>query len=125
MGTDQLRGTLSMANVALRGVLEAGIVVAFATWGWSADGGTPVRTTLAVLAPVLAFGFWGAVDFRFAGRHAEALRLTQELAVTLLAATALYAVAHPVPAALLLAVGVVHHLAVYLLGERLLRPRLA
>ncbi len=114
--------TLSMANVALRGLMEAGIVAAFTSWGWTATGSTPLRLTLAVLAPALMFGFWGAVDFRFAGPYAEALRLTQELVVTLLAAAALNSSAHPVLAGLLLALSLVHHAAVYLLGERLLKP---
>ncbi|MGN6576393.1 MAG: DUF2568 domain-containing protein [Nocardioides sp.] len=114
-----------MSNVALRGLLEAGIVAALALWGWTTAGSTPQRLALAILAPLLVFGFWGAVDFRFAGRRAEALRLTQELAVTLLAAAALDSAGHPMLAVILLAVSVVHHAAVYMLGERLLKPRTA
>ncbi len=116
--------SMLMANVALRGVLEAGIVAALALWGWAASDNVALRTCLAILAPLLGFGFWSAVDFRFAGRRAELLRLGQELAITLLAAAAVYGT-HPVLAALLLAISVIHHLAVYLLGDRLLKPRAA
>jgi hypothetical protein len=50
------------------------------------------RTTvlLGVGAPLVGFGFWGAVDFHRA-RHAEGLRLPQELVVSGLAAVAWYA----------------------------------
>lgn len=76
---------------------------------------------LAVVAPVLVFGFWGLVDFRRAGRFAKPLRLVQELALSLLAAAALYFVGQPVPAWILVAVSVAHHALVYALGERLLK----
>ncbi len=112
-----------MINVVARAVLEVGIVAALASWGWSVAGSGSLRLALAVLAPLLVFGFWGAVDFRFAGRYAEGLRLVQEMGVTLLAAAALYASAHPLLGELLLTVSVLHHAAVYLLGERLLKPR--
>ena len=49
------------------------------------------------------FGFWGAVDFRFAGDYAEPLRLTQELGVTALAGVALFATGQHTLAWLLLA----------------------
>jgi hypothetical protein len=39
-------------------------------------------------APLVGFGFWGAVDFHQAGRFAEPLRLIQELAISALAAVA-------------------------------------
>ncbi len=116
---------LSLANVALRALLETGIVAAFAYWGFSATTNTAMRLVLAVVTPVVAFGFWGAVDFRFTGRHAEPLRLIQELAVTILASAALYRTDHHLLAWLLLALSAIHHAAVYLLGERLLKPQSA
>ena len=116
---------LSLTNVALRALLETGIVATFAYWGFSATSNTPVRLVLAVITPVVAFGFWGAVDFRFAGRYAEPLRLVQELAVTILASTALYRTHHHLLAWLLLALSAIHHTAVYLLGERLLKRQTA
>ena len=77
--------------LVLRVLVEAGIVAAFAWWGYRAGAGTGMKILLAVGAPAVGFGFWGAVDFRQAGRLAEPLRLVQELAVSGLAAVALYA----------------------------------
>lgn len=116
---------LSLSNVALRALLETGIVAAFAYWGFTVTDNTTARLLLAVLTPLIAFGFWGAVDFRFAGRHAEALRLSQELSVTVLACAVLYTHSHHRLAWLLLLLSLVHHVAVYLLGERLLKPQTA
>ena len=120
-----MRRALSLTNVALRGLLETCIVVTFAYCGFTVTSDPATRLVLAVLAPLVVFGFWGAVDFRFAGRHAEVLRLTQELAVTILASAALYGTDHHVLAWLLLLLSLVHHTAVYLLGERLLKPQTA
>jgi hypothetical protein len=111
---------LSLANVVARGVLEAGIVAALGYWGFTAGPAGPGRVVLAILAPACVFGFWAVVDFRSAGSHAEALRLAQELAVTAVAGAALYTAEQPVLAWLLVGLSVVHHAAVYLLGERLL-----
>lgn len=118
-----MRRALSMTNIALRALLETGIVATFVYWGFSAASNTAFRLALAVITPAVAFGFWGAVDFRFAGRHAEPLRLIQELAVTILASTALYRTDHHLLAWLLLALSATHHTAVYVLGERLLKPQ--
>lgn len=108
--------------LALRAGMELGIVLAFAVWGWHA-GGTPLaRAGFAALAPLLGFGFWGAVDFRGAGRAAEPLRLIQELAVTGLAAAALGAAGHPIWGWALAAGSAAYHVLVYALGQRLLRP---
>lgn len=115
--------TLSLTNVALRGILETGIVAAFAYWGYTVGPSPALKILLAVAAPLVMFGFWGAVDFRFAGRHAETLRLLQELAVTLLACAALYTTGQPLLGSALLALSLLHHVAVYLLGERLLKPQ--
>jgi hypothetical protein len=115
--------TLSLTNVVLRAMLETCVIATFAYWGYTATTSTTARLLLAILAPVLVFGFWGAVDFRFVRRHAEPLRLTQELAVTLLASYALYTNSHHRLAWLLVLLSLVHHIAVYLLGERLLKPQ--
>jgi hypothetical protein len=65
----------------------------------------------------------GAVDFHQAGRLAEPLRLLQELAISGLAAAALYSAGqHLLGWALgLLSAG--YHTLVYLQGGRLLKPR--
>ena len=71
---------------------------------------------------MLGFGLWGAIDFRQAGRYAEPLRLTQELAISALAAVALYAAGQPALAIALAALSIVYHGLVYASGARLLTP---
>jgi hypothetical protein len=80
-----------------------------------------MKILLAVGAPALGFGFWGAVDFRQAGRLAEPLRLLQELAISALAAAALYTAGQHLLGWALGLVSVVYHALVYLLGGRLLQ----
>ena len=109
--------------LALRVAMETGVVVALAMWGFHAGGGTGTEILLAIGAPLVGFGFWGAVDFRQAGRLAEPLRLVQELAVSGLAAVAWYAAGeHALAWALgLLSLG--YHALVYATGGRLLERR--
>ena len=83
--------------------------------------GTGMKILLAVGAPALGFGFWGAVDFRRAGRLAEPLRLLQELAISALAAAALYTAGQHLLGWGLGLASVVYHALVYLQGGRLLR----
>ena len=80
---------------------------------------------LALAAPAAAFGIWGALDFRFAGRYAEPLRLTEELAITSLAAICLYAAGQRALAVGLAALSVGYHVLVYSAGERLLKEQQA
>jgi hypothetical protein len=70
----------------------------------------------------MGFGFWGALDFRGAGRFAEPLRLAQEIVVSLLAALAWYGAGRPVLGIALAVLSVVYHALVYLSGARLLQP---
>ena len=79
------------ANIGLRGVMEGGIVAAFAYWGYESGSGAARRTLGSIGAPAVAFGVWGAVDFRQLGRFAEPARLVEELAISGLAVTALWA----------------------------------
>ena len=109
-------------NLGLRVLLESGIVAGLAYWGVHAGHGTGGELLLGIGAPVLAFGFWGAVDFRRTGRLAEPLRLLQELAVSGLAAAALYAAGRHGLGVGLAALSVVYHALVYASGERLLKP---
>jgi len=108
-------------NVALRALMELGIVLALAVWGYHAGAAPATRVLLAGLAPLLGFGLWGAVDFRWAGRLGEPLRLLQELLLTALAAAALAAAGHPVWGWGLAAASALHHAMLYALGQRLLR----
>ncbi len=112
----------SAMNLGLRVLMESGLVAGFAYWGVHTGETTAAKVVLGVGAPVVGFGIWGAVDFRGAGRHAEALRLIQELLISGLAAVALYAAGAHVLGLLLAAVSIAHHLLVYAIGERLLKP---
>jgi hypothetical protein len=112
---------LIRANLTLRALMEAGIIVALGWWGYHTGGSTETRVLRAFVVPILGFGFWGLVDFRWAGRFAEGLRLTQELAVSGVAAVAWYAAGQHVLGWALAVVSVVHHVLVYVSGERLLK----
>lgn len=111
---------LQRLNLALRALLEASVVLGLAYWGVDAGDDTGGKLLLGVGAPVLGFGFWGAVDFRQAGRLAEPLRLVQELAISALAAAALYAAGQPELGIALAALSIVYHGLVYASGARLL-----
>ncbi len=112
---------LRRSNVALRGLMEAGIVLALAWWGVHAGGDAAGKAALGVGVPLVGFGVWGLVDFRHVGRAAEPLRLLEELLITGLAAVAWYAAGEHALGLLLAAASVVHHVLVYPLGGRLLK----
>lgn len=103
--------------------MEVGIVVALGTWGYHVAVGRTMPMVLAVIVPALGFGFWGLVDFRWAGALSEPLRLTQELGVSALAAVAWYAAGRHGLAWALAGLSVAHHVLVYALGDRLLKVR--
>jgi uncharacterized protein DUF2568 len=106
-------------NLVLRVSVEVGVVVAFADWGVHTGEGTVAKIVLAVAAPLVGFGFWGAVDFhRF--RLAERLRLIQELAISGLAAVAWYAAGRHILGSSLGALSIAYHAGVYASGQRLL-----
>ena len=119
---------LTSVTLALRVTMEAAIIAALAMWGYHAGPGTVGKLVLALAAPAVGFGVWGAVDFRQAGRYAEALRLLQELAISGLAAAAWYAAGQRAAGAALAIVSVICHGLVYLGGGQLLKaapvPRL-
>jgi hypothetical protein len=116
-----MRLTLPWLNLALRGLMELGIVAALGYWGYQVGVGLGTSILFGIGAPLLGFGYWSAVDFRRAGRLAEPLRLFQELVISAVAVLAWYAVGQPVLAAALGLVSVVHHVLVYLLGDSLLK----
>jgi Protein of unknown function (DUF2568) len=109
-------------SLVVRVALECAIVAAFAYWGVHTGRGAGAKAAYGVGAPVAAFGFWGAVDFRRLGRFAEPLRLVQELAVSGLAALALYAVGVHALGLALAALSLAYHALVYATGARLLKP---
>ena len=116
---------LQQLNLTLRALLEAGVVVGLAYWGIHLGDDVGERVLLGFGAPILGFGFWGAVDFRQAGRLAEPLRLAQELLVSGLAALALYAAGQVALGIALAALSIVYHGLVYASGARLLAPERA
>ncbi len=101
--------------------METGIVAAFAYWGFRVGRSIGPQILLAVGAPVVGFGVWGALDFHQAGRWAELLRLIEELVISGLAAVALYAAGQPALAIALAVLSVVYHALVYASGGRLLK----
>jgi Protein of unknown function (DUF2568) len=108
------------ANIGLRAVMEGGIVAAFAYWGSQQGNTVPRRTLLALVTPTVAFGIWGAVDFHQLGHVAEVARLGEELAISALAALALYSAGERVLGIALAAASATHHALVYATGEHLL-----
>ena len=113
--------TSDRINLTLRVTMETGVVIALGFWGYHAGGGTAARIALTLGAPLVAFGFWGAVDFHQAGRLAEPLRRAQELAVSGLAALASYAAGQHALAIGLAALSLVYHGLVYATGGQLLK----
>jgi hypothetical protein len=109
-------------NLTLRVGLETGVVAALTYWGYRTGGDTTSRTLLAIAAPAIAFGTWGTLDFRFAGRFAEPLRLVEELAITALAAVALYLANQPTLGIALAMLSAIYHVLVYATVQRLLKP---
>ena len=122
VGTQQ-SSPITWLNLGLRAVMETGVVAGLAYWGYQTGSGSIAKVALAVGAPVLGFGFWGAVDFHQAGRAAEPLRLVQELVITGLVALAVWSAGQPLLGLLLAVLSVVYHGLVYATGGRLLRSR--
>lgn len=107
-------------NLTLRVAMETGIVVALGFWGYHVGPGAGAKIALMIGVPLVGFGFWGAVDFRRAGRFAEPLRLAQELVVSGLAAAAWYAAGQQALGIALAGLSLLYHLLVYASGARLL-----
>lgn len=107
--------------VTLRAIMEAGIVAGLAYWGYETGGSTAAKVVLGVGAPLVGFGVWGAVDFRWAGSLAEPLRLAEELAISGLAAGAWYAAGQAELGVSLAALSAGYHALVYAMGDRLLK----
>lgn len=112
-----------LVNLVLRVTMECGVVAALAWWGVKTGGSTGTKILYGVGAPVLGFGFWGAVDFHQLGRRGEPARLIQALAVSGLAAAAWYAAGQHALGIALAALSLVYHALVYASGARLLKPR--
>ncbi len=114
---------IERVNLTLRAVMEFGVVVGFAYWGYQAGGRPATKLGLAIVTPVVGFGIWGAVDFHQFGRAAELLRLAEEMLLSGLAAAAFYAAGRHALGWTLAGLSVVYHVLVYASGARLLGPR--
>ena len=101
--------------------MELGIVLAFGYWGYQTGEGTAMKILLAIGAPIVGFGFWGAVDFHQVGRLSEPLRLVEELVISGLAAAALYVAGQQTLGFILGLLSIVYHASMVLSGERLLK----
>ncbi|MFL7869900.1 MAG: YrdB family protein [Anaerolineales bacterium] len=112
---------LKWFNLALRALMETGIVLALAYWGYQIGNNLWTKVLLGIVAPLLGFGFWGAIDFHQAGNMAEPLRLIEELVVSWLAAFALFVAGQPVLGWTLGLLSIVYHALVYISGGRLLK----
>jgi hypothetical protein len=123
---DRAPSDLSRAEIsrlASRVLIEIGIVLGLAYWGVHTGSSPATKAALGFGAPVLGFGFWGAVDFHQAGRFSEPLRLIQELAISGLAALALYVAGQHALGLLLALLSLAYHGLVYMQGARLLEHR--
>lgn len=109
--------------VGLRAIMELGIVLGLAYWGYQTGSGGLARIGLAIGAPLVGFGFWGLVDFHQLGRAAEPLRLVQELVVSGLVAVAVWNAGQPILGLLMGLLSILYHALVYASGGRLLRRR--
>ncbi len=114
---------LKWINVGLRGIMETGIVLGLAYWGYHTGESLLLKILLAIIAPVIVFGFWGMVDFRNFGKNSEYFRLSQELIICALVTYLLFVSALPFLGWIFGIISAAHHLLVYLLGERLLKNK--
>jgi hypothetical protein len=117
----QMSVTLKRFNLALRGLMEVGIIVALGYWGFHTGKNMSMEVLLGIGAPALGFGFWGLFDFHQAGQAAEPLRLLQELVISGLAVVALYTTGQQTLGWILGLISLVYHSLVYLAGETLLK----
>ena len=101
--------------------MELGIVLALAYWGYQTGNNLGTKILLGIVAPVLGFGFWGAIDFHQAGNMAEPLRLIEELVISGLAAFALYVAGQHALGWAIGSLSIVYHTLVYISGGRLLK----
>jgi hypothetical protein len=116
-----MTSTLKWFNLALRALMELGIVIAFGYWGCRTGDEAIEKVLLGIGVPLLGFGFWGLVDFRKAGSLAEPLRLIQELVISVLAAVAWYIAGAQTFGWALGIISLLHHALVYALGQTLLK----
>jgi Protein of unknown function (DUF2568) len=112
---------LQRINLFLRALMESGVVAGLGYYGYHLGSSLGIRILLAIVFPVVGFGFWGSVDFHQFGKLSELLRLIQELVISGLAAVAFYLAGAHIIGWFLAILSVVHHILVYRLGDKLLK----
>lgn len=118
-----MKSLLKWINIGLRGTMEVGVIFAFGYWGYHIMGNNAWKIVVTIVAPLIAFGIWGLVDFHRAGNLAEPLRFAQELFISGLAAVVLYVSGAHILGWGLGVLSVIHHSLTYLLGECLLKEK--
>jgi hypothetical protein len=108
-------------NLSLRALMETGIVLAFAFWGYQIGNSMGMKIFWAFIVPIVGFGIWGAIDFHQAGDMAEPLRLLEELIISGLAAFLLYNTGQHLLGLSLGLISIVYHFLVYISGGHLLK----
>jgi hypothetical protein len=112
---------MSWINIILRAIMEFGIIVAFALWGYWIGNHTAQKIMISVVASILVFIFWGFFDFRKIVPNPELFRLFQELFICGIAVIALNVSGHRTLAIILLVISSIHHILVYALGQKLIK----
>lgn len=112
---------LKWFNLALRALMEMGIVLALAYWGYQIGSNTGTKILFGIIAPLIGFGIWGTIDFHQSGNMAEPLRLIEELIISGLAALALFVAGQHTLGWTLGLLSIVYHALVYISGGRLLK----
>ncbi|MCB0664861.1 MAG: YrdB family protein [Saprospiraceae bacterium] len=111
---------LKWVNLGLRAILELGIVMGLAYWGFQTGDALAIKVILCVITPLLGFGFWGLVDFRQFGKISEYLRLFQELIISGITAILIIIAGKQGLGITLALVSLIHHALIYITGEKLL-----
>jgi len=114
---------LQALTLTARATMETGVVGALAYWGYHTGSNMTASVAFSIAAPAVGFGIWGAIDFHQLRHIAEPLRLIEELAISGLAALALYGAGQHALGWTLGALSVAYHALVYLQGDRLLKAR--
>ncbi|AGK96336.1 YrdB family protein [Clostridium pasteurianum] len=108
-------------NIILRGIMEFGIIAAFALWGYWIGNRTTQKILFCIFAPILVFTFWGFFDFRKIVPNPELFRLVQELFICAIAVIALNVSGHRTLSIIMIVISSIHYILVYTLGQTLIK----
>jgi hypothetical protein len=108
-------------NLVIRVLVEIGVLIGPMCYGYQLGQNMMVKILLSFIAALLVFGFWSLVDFHQCGRNAELFRLLQELILSALAAFFFFKAGLHRTGWILAVLSVIHHVLLYLLGDRLLK----